>query len=208
MLSGWLLTNVQENITTTIHATGHTFIYITLLLLFIFFFTPLPFSWAGWLSSIPYVCYNRDQKGLWEGVVKGSKGLVGRGQLKSAWNWRGVKFASLYKELKHQIWDFLYIFYQHPCVAIHYTYVCAVNMLPVLFIFFSSQVKNKPRDGDLKHTFILGLTSFVANTDIQYILHITVGMPGRTLFAHQRLCNEGQLLVIEHSLEANWQSLI
>ncbi len=35
LLSGWLLTNVQVNITTTLHDTWHTCIYITLVLLFI-----------------------------------------------------------------------------------------------------------------------------------------------------------------------------
>jgi hypothetical protein len=35
LLSGWLLTNVQVNITTTLHDTRHTCIYITLVLLFI-----------------------------------------------------------------------------------------------------------------------------------------------------------------------------
>ncbi len=37
LLSGWLLTNVQVNITTAIYDTEHTLIYITLLLLFMFF---------------------------------------------------------------------------------------------------------------------------------------------------------------------------
>jgi hypothetical protein len=57
LLSGWLLTNVQVNITTALHDTGHTCIYITLVLLFMFFFTFLPLFWAGWLSSIPFVRY-------------------------------------------------------------------------------------------------------------------------------------------------------
>jgi hypothetical protein len=35
LLSGWLLTNVQVNITTTLHDTCHTCIYITIVLLFI-----------------------------------------------------------------------------------------------------------------------------------------------------------------------------
>ncbi len=35
LLSGWLLTTVQVNITTTLHNTWHTRIYITLVLLFI-----------------------------------------------------------------------------------------------------------------------------------------------------------------------------
>ncbi len=35
LLSGWLLTNVQVNITTMLHDTWHTCIYITLVLLFI-----------------------------------------------------------------------------------------------------------------------------------------------------------------------------
>jgi hypothetical protein len=56
LLTGWLLTNLQVNIT-TLHDTGHTRIYITLVLLFMFFFTLLPFFWAGWLSSIPFVRY-------------------------------------------------------------------------------------------------------------------------------------------------------
>ncbi len=55
LLSGWLLTNVQVNITTAIYDVGHALIYITLLLLFMFFFTLLPFYWAGWLSFIPFV---------------------------------------------------------------------------------------------------------------------------------------------------------
>ncbi len=38
LLSGWLLTNVQANITTTLHDTRHTCIYNKLVLLFIFFF--------------------------------------------------------------------------------------------------------------------------------------------------------------------------
>jgi hypothetical protein len=58
LLSGWFLTNVQVNITTAIYDTGHTLIYIKLLLLFMFLFTLLPFSWAGWLSSIPFVRNN------------------------------------------------------------------------------------------------------------------------------------------------------
>jgi hypothetical protein len=58
LLSGWLLTNVQINITTAKYDTGHTLMYITLQLLFMFFFTQLLFSWAGWLSSIPFVCYS------------------------------------------------------------------------------------------------------------------------------------------------------
>jgi hypothetical protein len=57
LLSGWLLTNEQVNITTALYDTGHTRIYITLALLFMFFFfTPLPFFWAGWLPFIPFVC--------------------------------------------------------------------------------------------------------------------------------------------------------
>jgi uncharacterized membrane protein YadS len=56
--SGWLLTAVQVNITTTLHDTGHKPIYITLAFtIHVLLFTPLPFSWAGWLSSIPFVCY-------------------------------------------------------------------------------------------------------------------------------------------------------
>jgi hypothetical protein len=35
----------------------HIYIYITLALLFMFLFTLLSFFWAGWLSSIPFVCY-------------------------------------------------------------------------------------------------------------------------------------------------------
>jgi hypothetical protein len=58
LLSGWLLTNIQVNIKTAIYDTGHTLIYITLVLLFMFFFTLLPFFWAGWLSSIPFVHYS------------------------------------------------------------------------------------------------------------------------------------------------------
>jgi hypothetical protein len=57
LLFGWLLTNVQVNITTALYDTGHTCIYITLLLLFMFFFTLLPFFWASWLSSSPSVRY-------------------------------------------------------------------------------------------------------------------------------------------------------
>jgi hypothetical protein len=32
--------------------------YFTLVPLFMFFFTLLPFFWAGWLSSIPFIHYN------------------------------------------------------------------------------------------------------------------------------------------------------
>jgi hypothetical protein len=53
LLPGWLITIVQVNITTTTYDTGHTLIYITLVLLFMFFFILPPFFWAGWLSSIP-----------------------------------------------------------------------------------------------------------------------------------------------------------
>ncbi len=35
LLSGWLLTNVQANITTILHNTWYTYIYITIVLLFI-----------------------------------------------------------------------------------------------------------------------------------------------------------------------------
>jgi hypothetical protein len=44
LLSGWLLTNVQVNITTTLHDTWHTCIYITLVLLFVLLSTHLQFS--------------------------------------------------------------------------------------------------------------------------------------------------------------------
>ncbi len=37
LLSGWLLTNIQANITTTSHNIEHTCLYITLVSLFIFF---------------------------------------------------------------------------------------------------------------------------------------------------------------------------
>jgi hypothetical protein len=57
LLSGWLLTNVQVNIPTVIYDTWHALIYITLQL-FMFFFTHLPFFWAGWLSPVPFVHYN------------------------------------------------------------------------------------------------------------------------------------------------------
>jgi hypothetical protein len=60
LLSGWLLTNVQVNITTAIYDIGHTLIHITLLLLFMLFFTLLPFSLAGWLSSIPFFRYRSE----------------------------------------------------------------------------------------------------------------------------------------------------
>jgi hypothetical protein len=58
LLSGWLFTNLQVNITTATYDTGHTLIYITLLLLFMLFFVLLPFFWAGWLSSVPLVRYS------------------------------------------------------------------------------------------------------------------------------------------------------
>jgi hypothetical protein len=62
LLSGWLLTNVQASITTTLHDIEHTCVYITLVTIhFLSSFllpTPLPISWAGWLSSIPSVRYN------------------------------------------------------------------------------------------------------------------------------------------------------
>jgi hypothetical protein len=58
LLSGWLLTNVQVNITTTIHDIGHMNIHHTSIAIHILLpFTHLPFSWAGWLSSIPFVRY-------------------------------------------------------------------------------------------------------------------------------------------------------
>jgi hypothetical protein len=60
LLSGWLLTDVQVNVTPAIHDTWQTLIYITLLLLFMFFFALLPFSWAGWLFSTPLVRYNHN----------------------------------------------------------------------------------------------------------------------------------------------------
>ncbi len=53
LLSGWLLTNVQVNITTAIYDTGHTLIYITLLLLFLFFFTLLFYS-SGQAGCPPF----------------------------------------------------------------------------------------------------------------------------------------------------------
>jgi hypothetical protein len=40
---------------------------------------------------------------------------------------------------------FIYILPAPMCC--YSLYICAVNMLPVLFKFFSSQVKNKPCDG-------------------------------------------------------------
>jgi hypothetical protein len=58
LLSGWLLTNAQINITIALHDTVHTCIYIKLVLLFMLCFTLLPFFWAGWLSSIPFVRYS------------------------------------------------------------------------------------------------------------------------------------------------------
>ncbi len=58
LLFGWLLTNVQVNITTTPHDTWHTCIYITLVLLFISSFLHLPFSWAGLLPLTRTVCYS------------------------------------------------------------------------------------------------------------------------------------------------------
>jgi hypothetical protein len=53
LLSGWLLTNVQVNITTTLHDTGHTCTYNTLVLLFIFFFLHF-FHFPGQASCPPY----------------------------------------------------------------------------------------------------------------------------------------------------------
>jgi hypothetical protein len=64
LLSGRLLTNVQVNITTATYDTGHTLIYITLQLLSTFFFKHIPFFWAGWLSSIPFVRYSNNNRAL------------------------------------------------------------------------------------------------------------------------------------------------
>jgi hypothetical protein len=66
---------------------------------------------------------------------------------------------------------FLHKWATKPCFTVTTTHVliiryCAINMLLVLFTFFSSAVKNKPCDGDLKHAFILGPFSKVANTHI------------------------------------------
>jgi hypothetical protein len=61
--------------------------------------------------------------------------------------------------------EFFLLFYYHTCVIVHYT-VCAVNMLLVLFIFFSSagyMYIDKPCDGDSKHAFFIGPISLVAN---------------------------------------------
>jgi hypothetical protein len=60
LLSGWLLTNVQVNITTTLYDTVHTYIHHTSITIHVLLFIPLPFSWAGWLSSIPFVHYTSD----------------------------------------------------------------------------------------------------------------------------------------------------
>jgi hypothetical protein len=51
------LTNVQVNITTTLHDTWLTCIYITSALLLISFSTHLPFFLAGWLYPIHGVSY-------------------------------------------------------------------------------------------------------------------------------------------------------
>ncbi len=63
LLSGWLLTNVQANIRTTLHDTGHTCIYSTTHILSItnciLLSTLLQFSRAGWLFSISSVLYSR-----------------------------------------------------------------------------------------------------------------------------------------------------
>jgi hypothetical protein len=40
---------------------AHTYIHQLALLFIFFFFTPLPLSWAGWLSSIPFVRYSYDR---------------------------------------------------------------------------------------------------------------------------------------------------
>jgi hypothetical protein len=54
LLSGWLLTNVQVNITTTLHDTGHTCIYITLAFaIHVLLFTPLPFSGQAGCPPFP-----------------------------------------------------------------------------------------------------------------------------------------------------------
>ncbi len=57
LLSGWLLTNIQVNITTTPHNTWYTCLYITLALLFILLSTHLPFFLTGCLYPILRVCY-------------------------------------------------------------------------------------------------------------------------------------------------------
>ncbi len=52
-LSGWLLTNVRVNITTSLYDTWHTRIYITLALLFMFFFLQL-FHFSGQAGCPPF----------------------------------------------------------------------------------------------------------------------------------------------------------
>jgi hypothetical protein len=55
LLSGWLLFNVQVHITTTIHDIGHMYcIYITLSLLFIFFFFLHLFHFPGQAGCPPF----------------------------------------------------------------------------------------------------------------------------------------------------------
>jgi hypothetical protein len=64
LLSGWLLTNVQVNITTTLHDTWHTCIYITSALLFILLYTHLPFFLAGWLIPTHRVGHRNNTSSL------------------------------------------------------------------------------------------------------------------------------------------------
>ncbi len=57
-LSGWLLTNVQVNIITTLHDMRHTCnLHHTSTSIHFLLSIHLPFSWAGWLSSTRSVRY-------------------------------------------------------------------------------------------------------------------------------------------------------
>ncbi len=70
LLYGWLLTKVQANITTTLHNTWHTCIYIKIVSLFILLSVHLPFFWAGWLPPTRTVCYKYKLPGFAEMILQ------------------------------------------------------------------------------------------------------------------------------------------
>jgi hypothetical protein len=63
LLAGQLSTDVQVNNTAIPHLTyTYTHIYITFMLLLIFFFTLPPSSWAGWLAQTLPVWHSNDKR--------------------------------------------------------------------------------------------------------------------------------------------------
>jgi hypothetical protein len=79
LLSGWLLTNVQVNIITTLHKSWNTCMYIhyiSIIVYSFFFFTHLPFSWAGWLClnhTVRYKIVKQKKRRQWAGKVEEKK---------------------------------------------------------------------------------------------------------------------------------------